>query len=93
MWTLSESFIFWLAVGIQILGLASVVSMHICQSGKRRAYCHRLFFATIMGLALVVVLSMGVSAGCWMSSGTMLSVMAVAATLDVGAGRNRQQAF
>jgi hypothetical protein len=93
MWTLSEPIIFWLTVGAQLIGVASFVSMHICRNCKRQARCHNVFYATLGGLALLAVLSVGVSAGSWVASGTTLSFMAVGATFDVRHGKQDQRAF
>ena len=92
MWTLSEPIIFWLTVGAQLIGVASFVAMHICRA-RRQARCHQVFYATLGGLALLAVLSVGVSNGSWMASGTTLSFMAIGATFDTRNGKRDQRAF
>ncbi len=93
MWNLSEPIMFWLTISAQLIGVISFVSMHVCRSYKRRERCHQLFYVTLGGLAFLAVLSVGVSAGSWMASGTTLSFMAVGATFDVRSDKHNQRAF
>jgi hypothetical protein len=93
MWTLSEPLIFWLTVAAQLIGVASFVAMHVSRNGKRQMRCHQLFYATLGGLALLAALSVGVSAGSWVASGTTLSFMAIGATFDTRYGERDQSAF
>ena len=92
MWTLSEPLIFWLTIGAQIIGVASFVAMHVCRSCRQVRY-HQIFYATLGGLAVLAVMSVGVSAGSWMASGTTLSFMAVGATFDLRNEKRDQRAF
>ena len=93
MWTLSEPLIFWLTIVAQLVGVTSFVSMHICRNCQGQVRCHRVFYATLGGLALLAVLSVGISAGSWMASGTTLSFMAVGATIDVRSEKDKKRAF
>jgi hypothetical protein len=93
MWPNSEQLIFWLTIGAQLIGVASFVAMHISRNSRRQVRYHQVFYATLGGLALLAALSVGVSAGAWMASGTTLSFMAVGATFDTRHGRREQAAF
>lgn len=69
---------------LQILGLASVPLARVRMESLCRHLRQRMFFGCwlLMGAATLCALAIG--SGCWMSCGTIFSVMAVGAIMDHG---------
>jgi len=83
MWIISEAILFWIAVSVFLLGLASVVLMRLAGGQTQHLYCwHCLFYMALLGLGLLTVVAVGVGNGAWMTSGAAMSVITIGATVD-----------
>jgi hypothetical protein len=91
MWAISGSGLFWSTAAIQLITVVTIVAMQLLPHGRRRAACHRFFFALLLALGLVTVLAVSVASESWVTSGASLSVMTLCATFDLG-GKAQQAA-
>jgi hypothetical protein len=70
---------------IQLLGLISAAVVRLSEGSPQQTAWHRAFLACLGLVGVSTILSsMGAAAGYWISSGTTLSVMVIAATCDFG---------
>ena len=73
---------FWMLAAIQVLGLASAWFARLSEGSAGQTTCQWLFFCclTLVGIATITALQLG--PGSWLTSGSTLSLMVLAATCD-----------
>lgn len=72
---------FWMAVIVQVLGLASIAIARFTERSWARAFCQRLFFASLVSVGVVTLFSLHLGNGNWHPCAMMLGIMTVGATL------------
>ena len=81
----------WIVAATQIVGLTSAWLARLAEGSRRQASCQCLFMLSLAVVGLTTGLSLCLNAGGWFLSGTTLSLMVVAATIDCG--RSERPAF
>ena len=72
---------------VHLAGLASAWLARASEGSRCQTSCQWLFISCLGAVGLATIVSHQLGAGLWVISGTTLSVMVVAATYDVGHGR------
>lgn len=88
-----EVAIFCLAIGVQLVGLSSVVATRLGTCAATQRSCQWFFFTSLAVVALVTVWSVLIGTNYWLSCGTTLSFMAIGATIDLRQDPDRQAAL
>jgi len=80
--------IFYALFAVQLVGLGSAWLARMSEGSRCQGACQCFFFLCMVVVGTVTVLSLHVGPGWWLTSGTTLSLMALAATYDIsGASR------
>ena len=74
----------WLLMVIQTAGLAAAWLVRWAAETRTPGILHGMFYALFCMAGVINVLSLTVSATLWLVSSTMLAVMLLSATLDLG---------
>jgi len=69
---------------IQVLGLISAFATRISRRSSRRSASQWVFFSCLALVAAAAVLTVGKPPGCWLTSGTTISLMVVTAVGEFG---------
>jgi len=69
---------------IQVLGLISAFATRISRRSCRRSASHWVFFGCLSLVAMAAILTVGKPPGCWLTSGTTISLMVVTAVGEFG---------
>jgi hypothetical protein len=75
---------FWLTIVVQVVGVATIGALHLLPHGRRRNFCQRVFFASLLAMGCMTLAAVCSASHAWMSSGASLSVMTMCATFDFG---------
>jgi hypothetical protein len=78
----------WLLGSIQVFGLGTVLFTRLSERSPLQAWCHRLFFASLIAVGLVTVASLALGPGATLLSGSTLAVMSVAAVCELRPAAN-----
>lgn len=89
---LADPLVFWGVLGLQTLGLMSMVLIRMPQAMHLHSCCRMLFFACMFIVGLATIYAMGCHSSCWAWYGTTFSLMAVGGTVDLGSAA-RVEAF
>jgi hypothetical protein len=84
MMDLNSAAVFWSIAALQVLGVASAAMARVAEGSPRQSVCQTLFFASLVLVGLATIVALGLGLSCWISCGTVLSVMSLAATWDFG---------
>ncbi|MEQ8791364.1 MAG: hypothetical protein RIC55_34195 [Pirellulaceae bacterium] len=79
-----EAAIFTTVTVIQVLAVASVVSVRLAVGVAEQTWCHRLFFVALLALGGITMATVFAGSGHWFSFAATLALMAVGGTLDLG---------
>jgi hypothetical protein len=69
---------------IQVLGLVSAFATRLSRQSSRRNLSHWVFFGCLAMVAMAAVFTVGKPPGCWLTSGTTLSLMVLTAVGEFG---------
>jgi hypothetical protein len=76
--------LFWSLAALHIAGLMSMLFARLPRSHRIHALCHHGFFACLLFVGVVTMLTILTRSNWWVWSGTTFSIMAVGATADLG---------
>jgi hypothetical protein len=76
--------LFWSLAAIHIAGLVSMLLARLPRSHRAHTLCHNGFFACLLFVGVVTMLTILTRSNWWVWSGTTFSLMAVGATADLG---------
>ena len=79
----SPAVFFWILVAVHALGLASMFLARLQRLQGGQALCHSSFFACLLIVAAATLFTIVTRSDWWVWSGTVFSVMAVGATVDL----------
>jgi hypothetical protein len=82
-----EAVVFLTVCAIQLLAVASVVSVHLTVGTIEQAWCHRLFFLALLLIGGITMAAVFTGSGHWFTFAATLALMAVGGTLDLGRTR------
>jgi hypothetical protein len=74
---------FWGLAFVQLLGLTSACTARLSEGSRRQRPFQRLFFACLVLIGAVTIVTLGFGWGCWLLCGTTLSVMVLTVTWDL----------
>jgi hypothetical protein len=80
----SPALVFWFLVAVHAAGLASLFLARAHRLKVGRAFCQSGFFACLLFVAAATLFTIITQNDLWVWSGTVFSVMAVGATVDLG---------
>ena len=78
-----ETLVYWAAIAVQMIGLASVVAARMWPQSPAQTRCQWFFFISLAGVGLATMLALACGSGLWVSCAATLSLMSVGATLDL----------
>jgi hypothetical protein len=78
------SYVFWLLIAVELLGLASAVVARVSEGSRRENWCQRIFLAVMGVVGIVAIISLGFGPDCWLAAGGTFSLMVLIATTDFG---------
>ncbi|MBN2216490.1 MAG: hypothetical protein JW719_03845 [Pirellulales bacterium] len=81
---LEGSAIPWAVVSVHVLGLLSACLARFSEGCGCQKFYRGLFLVFLVLVAGSAIVSMGFEPECWLTSGTILAVMMVAATFPLG---------
>ena len=82
--------VLWTLPVIQVMGLISAWLARLNEGCRGQTVC-RWFFLGCLGLvSLATMISPNLGPGCWLASGTTLSLMVLAATCDFSRSRQAE---
>jgi hypothetical protein len=84
---MTETLVFWAALGSQLLGLASFAIARLCERPATRRLCVASFYASLLAVGAAAALAVGAGNGQWLSFASAVALMAVGATFDQRPGR------
>ena len=76
--------LFWSLAFVHIAGLVTMLLARLPRSHRVHALCHHGFFACLLFVGAVTMLTILTRSNWWVWSGTTFSLMAVGATADLG---------
>jgi hypothetical protein len=79
-----SSYVFWLLLAVELLGLVSAVMARTCEGSRREAWYQRLFLLVMGMVGVATIISLGFGPDCWLAAGATFSLMVVIATIDFG---------
>lgn len=84
MFEVMDPLLFWGLLGLQFIGLASVVIARLpCRCPLKSTFCRGLFLACLLGVALATMIAINANSNAWVWCSTTFSLMAVGITLDL----------
>jgi hypothetical protein len=84
---LQSSAIPWAVVSVQILGILSACLARFSEGCGCQKFFQCVFFVLLTLVGGSAVVSLRFEPGCWLTSGTILAVMVVVATYQLGRSR------
>lgn len=75
--------LFWLLALLHVAGLASMFFARLPRGHRLHALCHHGFFACLLFVAVVTMVTIVTRSNWWVWSGTTFSLMAVGVTADL----------
>ena len=81
------SVVYWLFGIVQAIGLTSACVARLSQGSRRQTSCQRAFFGSLAVVGGAGIFSLDLGPGCWLVSGTTLSLMVLIAVWDFGQSR------
>ncbi len=79
----SSTALFWILGLVPLAGLASAWLTRVSEGSERQTWCQWLFVVCLGAVGLETIISLELGIGLWFLSGTVLSLMVLAATCDV----------
>ena len=76
--------LFWSLAFLHIAGLISMFFARLPREHRLHALCHHGFFACLLFVAVVTLITIVTRSNWWVWSGTTFSLMAVGATAELG---------
>ncbi len=73
----------WILGLVPLAGLASAWLTRVSEGSERQTWCQWLFVACLGAVGLETIISLELGIDLWFLSGTVLSLMVLAATCDV----------
>lgn len=79
-----SALLFWSLAALHIIGLVSMLFARLPRSHRLHVLCHHGFFACLLFVGVVTMLTILTRSNWWVWSGTTFSLMAVGATAELG---------
>ena len=85
-----SALLFWSLAVLHIVGLVSIFFARLPRSHRLHVFYHRGFFACLLFVGVVTMLTILTRSNWWVWSGTTFSLMAVGATAELGQAARMQ---
>lgn len=82
-----ENVIFWIAVAVQCLGIASMIFARVSERCWARSLCQSTFLLCLFAVGLATAATLYLGNGNWHPCAMTLGFMCVGGTVDLGSQR------